>query len=69
MHTRNGALNVVRTFLTVRVGQKRIYTPYMTVCMVISLLKHRMYTVFTYKYMVLAHLTYSHVDTLLDTLT
>ena len=31
----------------VRVGQNRIYTPYMTVCMVISLLKipyvHRIY--------------------------
>jgi len=32
---------------TYRVGQKRVYTPYMTVCMVISLLKipyvHRIY--------------------------
>jgi len=38
-----------------RVGQSRIYTPYMTVCMVISLLKYRMYIVYTYKYVVLAH--------------
>jgi len=28
----------------VRVGQNRIYTPYMTVCMVISLQQYRIYT-------------------------
>jgi hypothetical protein len=38
-----------------RVGQDRIFTPYMTVCMVISLLNHGMYTVYTYKCLVLAH--------------
>jgi len=30
----------------VRVGQNRIYTPYMTVCMVISLPKYRIHTVY-----------------------
>jgi hypothetical protein len=34
-----------------KVGQKRIYAPYMIVCMVISMLKY----VYTYNYMVLAH--------------
>ena len=54
-----------------RVGQNRIYTLYMTVCMVISLLSipyvhhirmyiipyvhHTVCTPYTYKYMVLAH--------------
>ena len=38
-----------------RVGQNRISAPYMTVCMVIFLLKYRMYTVYTYKCMVLAN--------------
>jgi hypothetical protein len=43
-----------------RVGQNRIYTPYMTVCMVISLpkIKFRIYTVYTYKCMVLANPMY-----------
>jgi len=41
-----------------RVGQNRISAPYMTVCMVISLLKYRAYTVYTYKYMVLANPRY-----------
>jgi len=39
--------------ITCRVGQNRIYTPYITVCMVISLPEYRMYTVYTHKYMVL----------------
>jgi hypothetical protein len=41
----------------IRVGQNRKHAPYMAVCMVISLLKNRMYTVYAYKYMVLAHPT------------
>jgi hypothetical protein len=41
-----------------RVGQNRISAPYMTVCMVIFLLKNRMYTVYTYKCMVLANPMY-----------
>jgi hypothetical protein len=36
-----------------RVGQNRIYAPYMTVYMVISFQKYRIYTVYTYKRMVL----------------
>ena len=38
-----------------RVGQNCIYTPYMTVCMVISLPKIRIYTVYIYRCMVLAN--------------
>ena len=41
------SVQIVQAPLTIRVGQNRIYTPYMTVCMVISLPKtpyiHRMY--------------------------
>jgi hypothetical protein len=49
-----------------RVGQNCIYTLYMTVCMVISLLKKkRMYTVCTYKYMVLAHPTHVQAELLM----
>jgi hypothetical protein len=39
----------------IRVGQNRIPAPYMTVCMVISLPRYRIYTVHTYKCMVLAN--------------
>jgi hypothetical protein len=42
-----------------RVGQNRISAPYMTVCMVISLL-NCMYAVYTYKFMVLANPTRKH---------
>ena len=38
-----------------KVGQNRISAPYMTVCMVISLLKYCMYTVYTYKCIILAN--------------
>jgi hypothetical protein len=45
-----------------RIGQNRIYTPYMGICGLISLLKipyiHRIYTVYTYVCMVLANLTH-----------
>ena len=45
-----------------RVGQNRIYTLYMTSCTVISLQQipcvNCMYTVYTYKYMALAHPIY-----------
>ena len=41
-----------------RVVQNRIYTPYLTVCMVISLPKYRIYNVYTYKCMVLANPRY-----------
>jgi len=48
----------------VRVGQNHIYTPYMTVCMVISLLKllhvHRIY-VYTYVLLALANLSYGQI--------
>jgi len=39
----------------VGVGHNCIYTPYMTVCMVIPLPKNCIYTVYTYKCMVLAN--------------
>jgi hypothetical protein len=39
-----------------RVGQNHIYTTYMTICMVIPCQKYRIYTVYTYKCMVLANL-------------
>ena len=49
--------------LIIRVGQNRIFAPYMTECMVISLLKYRMYTVYTYKCMVLANPSYNFAFT------
>ena len=45
-----------------RVGQNRVYTPYMTVCIVISLPKYRIYIVYTYMCMVLAIPTYVFVS-------
>jgi hypothetical protein len=46
-----------------RVGQNSIHTPYMTICMVISLLKipYAHHTVYTYEYMVLAHPMYIYM--------
>jgi len=43
-------LNVSVSFILMlsRVGQNRIYTPYMTVYLVISLQKMRVYTVYMY---------------------
>jgi len=37
-----------------RVGQNRICTPYMAVCMAVSLLNYRMYTIYAYVCMALA---------------
>jgi len=54
------AKNTVCTLYVRRVGQNRISAPHMTVCMVISLLKYRMYTVCTYKCMVLANTIYTY---------
>jgi hypothetical protein len=45
--------------LTRRVGQTRICTPYMAVCMVISLLKYRIYTEYAYVCMALASPIYT----------
>jgi hypothetical protein len=44
--TRVGQNRICTPYMS-RVGQNRISAPYMTVCMVISLLKYRMYTVYT----------------------
>jgi hypothetical protein len=48
----------VHVMIIIRVDQNRKSAPYMTVRMVISLLKYRMYTVYIYKCMVLANPNY-----------